>query len=704
MSSTDGLWAGERLEVHDGTEVLTWVDVPERPTAPPVVLLPGVGHLGRIFYGHPDGDPDDFLAHRLVAAGHPVVALSYPLVHPAFSHPRPDLTMAGWARALAAATAAALADRRLGPDVVVTAWSGAGGVAARIGPALRAHGVEPQLLVALVASPPVLGLSPGWDEYPLEHRTEDGLVGLDGLAGWFDASLAAVNRRAGREVLSVERYRRDHQGAFPVALCVTELRHRPGVFVADRGEAADDLASAEVRSMPLVAVVRDTEPTDPGHALRDRWTWSPYPAAWLLEQVADRLPDGDDPRLGRPAGPLRRARRPPGAHGRGQPPLLPGRRRSDDRDGHRRADRRGSGPAPRGRSRHLSGGSPGHGIGRSAERGTGRPGAHPVPGVPIVPRGGGLAASGSTVVRIAPPTDPGTAPVPPAGRSGEARWPSTTWWWWGPVRPGWCSPESWRWPTSTWSSSSADRTSRWESSRAGGLHARTIEVLDQRGIAERFLDAGQAMQVQAFAMVPLDISDLPSRHPHGLALWQREVEPLLAGWVDELGVPVLRQREVTAVAQDDEGVDVEVSDGTALRCRYAVGCDGGRSTVRRDAGIDAVAWEATTSWLVAEVELDDEPEPGMRWDDLGSHGGSRISPDGPFRLVLTERDLRAGDPDVGDLRAALIDVYGTDLGLRHVHWVSRFTDAARQATSYRAGRLLLAGDAAHVHSPTAARA
>src|SRR5690242_13416466 len=98
--------------------------------------------------------------------------------------------------------------------------------------------------------------------------------------------------------------------------------------------------------------------------------------------------------------------------------------------------------------------------------------------------------------------------------------------------------------------------------RAGGLHARTIEVLDQRGIADRFLDAGQTMQIQGFAGVPLDISDFPTRHNYGLALWQRDFEPILADWVTgELGVPIVRERAVVGLAQDDAGVDVEVSDG-----------------------------------------------------------------------------------------------------------------------------------------------
>jgi 3-(3-hydroxy-phenyl)propionate hydroxylase len=117
-------------------------------------------------------------------------------------------------------------------------------------------------------------------------------------------------------------------------------------------------------------------------------------------------------------------------------------------------------------------------------------------------------------------------------------------------------------------------------SRAGGLHSRTIELLDQRGIADRFLSRGQVAQVAQFAWVPLDISDLPTRHPYGLGLWQNHIERILAGWVDELEVPIYREREVTGFAQDDTGVDVELSDGKSLRAEYLVGCDGGRSLVR----------------------------------------------------------------------------------------------------------------------------
>src|SRR5207302_6331167 len=113
-------------------------------------------------------------------------------------------------------------------------------------------------------------------------------------------------------------------------------------------------------------------------------------------------------------------------------------------------------------------------------------------------------------------------------------------------------------------------------SRSGGLHSRTIEVLDQRGIADRFLSEGQVAQVAGFAWIRLDISDFPTRHPYGLGLRQRHIERILAGWVGELGVPIYRGREVIGFAQDDIGVDVELSDGQSLRADYLVGCDGGR--------------------------------------------------------------------------------------------------------------------------------
>jgi 2-polyprenyl-6-methoxyphenol hydroxylase-like FAD-dependent oxidoreductase len=248
-------------------------------------------------------------------------------------------------------------------------------------------------------------------------------------------------------------------------------------------------------------------------------------------------------------------------------------------------------------------------------------------------------------------------------------------------------------------------------SRAGGLHARTIEVLDQRGIADRFLSQGQVAQVAGFAGTPLDISDFPTRHNYGLGLWQNHIERILAGWVDELEVPIYRGREVTGIAQDDTGVDVELSDGQSLRADYLVGCDGGRSLVRRAAGIEFPGWDPTTSSLIAEVELAEEPEWGIRRDALGVHSFGRLEYEirdgevvymdgGPIGVMVTEQHPGAtSEPTLRDLSEALIAVYGTDYGVHSPTWISRFTDMTRQAAAYRDRRVLLAGDAAHVHNP-----
>jgi 2-polyprenyl-6-methoxyphenol hydroxylase-like FAD-dependent oxidoreductase len=248
-------------------------------------------------------------------------------------------------------------------------------------------------------------------------------------------------------------------------------------------------------------------------------------------------------------------------------------------------------------------------------------------------------------------------------------------------------------------------------SRSGGLHSRTMEVLDQRGILDRFLLEGQAAQIAGFAGVSFDISDFPTRHNYGLALWQNHIERILARWVEQLAVRIYRGCEVLAVAQDDTGVGIEVSNGESLRTEYLVGCDGGRSLVRKAAGIGFPGSDPTTSSLIAEVEMAKQPELGIHRTTLGVHSFGKVEykirdgkvvymDGGPIRVMVTEEHVGlTGEPTLRDLSAALIAACGTDYGIHNPLWISRFTDATRQAATYREKRILLAGDAAHVHAP-----
>lgn len=248
-------------------------------------------------------------------------------------------------------------------------------------------------------------------------------------------------------------------------------------------------------------------------------------------------------------------------------------------------------------------------------------------------------------------------------------------------------------------------------SRAGGLHSRTIEIFDQRGIADRFLAEGKVAQVAGFAGTKFDISNFPTRHPYGLGLWQNHIERILAGWVAELKVQVRHETEVRDFVQDDGGVTVALSDGTSLRAQYLVGCDGGRSLVRKMAGIEFPGWDATTSSLLAEVETAVEPELGIRRTASGTHAIGKVEYDikageviyktgGAVRVMLTEASVGAtSEPTLGDISEGLVAVYGTDFGIHSPTWITRFTDMSRQAATYRDRRVLLAGDAAHIHSP-----
>jgi len=231
-----------------------------------------------------------------------------------------------------------------------------------------------------------------------------------------------------------------------------------------------------------------------------------------------------------------------------------------------------------------------------------------------------------------------------------------------------------------------------------GLHARTLEVFDQRGIVDRFLEAGTPAQVNGFGGVRFDISHFPSRHPYGLALVQKHTERILQGWAQELGVPVLRGVEVTGFREESSGIDVALGDGRTLWAQYLVGCDGGRSFVRKAAGIEFPGADPTISHLIAEAELTDTPEWGLTTDDIGNHAFSQVE-DGRVGILVTERQIGSGEPTLVDLSQALIAHDGTDYGVRNPSWITRFTDMTRQAEAYRKGRVLLAGDAAHIHYP-----
>jgi 3-(3-hydroxy-phenyl)propionate hydroxylase len=239
-----------------------------------------------------------------------------------------------------------------------------------------------------------------------------------------------------------------------------------------------------------------------------------------------------------------------------------------------------------------------------------------------------------------------------------------------------------------------------DGSRAGGLHSRAIELLDQRGAAELFLSEGYTVQIASFGETKLGISDFPTRHPYGLALWQKHIERIMAEWVGELGVEIRYGQRVTGFSQDEAGVDAVLADGSSLRARYLVGCDGGRSAVRKGAGIEFTGAEATKSTLVAEAQMEDKSGFGLHRGPLGVGGIGPMEGGDALRIVVPEARLESGDePSLDELRDALFTVYGTDFKVHSPTWISRFTDATRQADSYREGRVLLAGDAVHIHTP-----
>ncbi|MFE5565009.1 FAD-dependent monooxygenase [Amycolatopsis japonica] len=240
-------------------------------------------------------------------------------------------------------------------------------------------------------------------------------------------------------------------------------------------------------------------------------------------------------------------------------------------------------------------------------------------------------------------------------------------------------------------------------SRAGGLHIRTLETLDQRGLLDRFLERGPVKQGVHFSALPLDVSDVTTRHPYVLVVGQCEVERLLAERAAEVGARLRRGAELVSFTQEETGVTVELADGARVRADYLVGCDGGRSTVRKLAGIEFPGTPATMTALLGDVELAEPPAADI-FQERREHGIFSVLSFGPnwYRVLTSEFDHVADrdEPVTPDtLRKTLLKIAGTDFGMHSPRWLSRHGDAARQADRYRAGRVLLAGDAAHIHFP-----
>ncbi len=245
-------------------------------------------------------------------------------------------------------------------------------------------------------------------------------------------------------------------------------------------------------------------------------------------------------------------------------------------------------------------------------------------------------------------------------------------------------------------------------SRANGLHARSVEVMDQRGLLDRFLVEGEKFSVGGFfagVFRPWPES-LDTAHPYGLKIQQTVTEQLLNERAVELGAEIRRGCELAGLSQEEDGVIVELADGSQLKARYLVGCDGGRSVVRQLLDVDFPGEPATVEWLLGEMEMAEDPATmvavmaEVRKTYLGFGAGPLG--DGVFRIVVPAAALaedRSVEPTFDEFKQQMREVAGTDFGVHSPRWISRFGDASRLAAQYRVGRALLAGDAAHIHAP-----
>jgi rifampicin monooxygenase len=244
--------------------------------------------------------------------------------------------------------------------------------------------------------------------------------------------------------------------------------------------------------------------------------------------------------------------------------------------------------------------------------------------------------------------------------------------------------------------------------RSLGLHVRSIEVMDQRGLLDRFLAHGKKYPVGGFfAGIAKPTPDrLDTAHPYILGIPQTTTERLLTEHATELGVEIRRGCELVGLSQDDHGMTVELADGTQLRSRYLVGCDGGRSTVRKLLDVGFPGEPARVEWLLGEVELTAPPEElaAVVAEVRKTHKGFGAGPlgDGVYRVVVPAEAVaedRTVPPTLEEVKQQLRVFAGTDFGVHSPRSLSRFGDATRLAERYRVGRVLLAGDAAHIHPP-----
>ncbi|MDW5595273.1 rifampin monooxygenase [Conexibacter stalactiti] len=243
--------------------------------------------------------------------------------------------------------------------------------------------------------------------------------------------------------------------------------------------------------------------------------------------------------------------------------------------------------------------------------------------------------------------------------------------------------------------------------RVVGLHIRSIELMAMRGLLDRMLEHGRQRPAGGFfaAIAKPAPEGLDSAHAYLLGIPQPVIVRLLEEHAIQLGAQVRRGRAVADLAQDDEGVTVELTDGERLRSRYLVGCDGGRSTVRRLLGVGFPGEPARTETLMGEMGVG-APQVEISAKMAEFHGTNtsftlRPFGEGVYQAVVPAAGVsdRAEPPTLEDFRRQLRAIAGTDFGVHSPRWLSRFGDATRQAERYRVGRALLAGDAAHIHPP-----